>query len=132
VTDLLHQIRNNWFDKGGCIIFHAFWNTQQTFDSCPAPNNRNEALFGSNVLLRNFRHVIWICGPARIKKLFKKNQPSFLLNMCSNLYCWFCSCIWRSSRSSCHRDPFSSASSQCGTERKLNFSKCRSSWSRRR
>jgi hypothetical protein len=87
VTDVFHQIRNNRFDKEGCIIFHAFRNRQQTFDPCATPNNRNEALFGLNFLLRNFRHVMWICGPARMMKIFKKNQLSSPVNMCSNSYC---------------------------------------------
>jgi hypothetical protein len=49
LTDVFQQIRNNRFDKEGCIVFHAFRNIQQTFDHCATLNNQNEALFGLNL-----------------------------------------------------------------------------------
>jgi hypothetical protein len=45
LTDVFHQIRNNRFDKVGCIIFHVFRNIQQIFNPCTTPNNRNKTLF---------------------------------------------------------------------------------------
>jgi hypothetical protein len=115
LTDVFHQIRNNRFDKEGCIIFRAFRNIQQTFDPCATPNNRNEALFGLHFLLVIFKHAIWICGPVRMTKIFKKGQLSSPVNMYSSSYCWCFSSIWKSSRASLTRDHFWSASSECGT-----------------
>jgi hypothetical protein len=45
---MFYQIRNNRFDKEGCVMFHAFRNIEQTFDPCATLNNRNEALFRLN------------------------------------------------------------------------------------
>jgi hypothetical protein len=46
LTDAFHQVRNDRFDKEGCILFHAFRNIQHNFHPCATLNNRNEALFG--------------------------------------------------------------------------------------
>jgi hypothetical protein len=58
----------------------------------------------------------------------KNNRLSFPGNMCSDSWYWSCSSVWRSSRESSTRDCFGSASSECGTERKSNFSRCKSLW----
>jgi hypothetical protein len=129
LTYIFRQIWNNRFGKEGCIIFHAFRNIKQTFNACATPNNRYEAIFGLNFLLRNFRQVICIFSLIQMMKICKNNQLSFPVNISSNPCCWSCSSIWRSSWESLTRDRFWSASNKCETQRKLNFSKCKSSWS---
>jgi hypothetical protein len=66
-------------------------------------------------LLRNFRHIIWICGPAWMMKIFKKNQLSSPVNVYSNLCYWSCLSIWRIYWEILTRVRFWSASSECGT-----------------
>jgi hypothetical protein len=125
LTDAFHQIPNNWFDKEDDIVFHAFRHMQQTFDPCATSNNRNEELFGLHFLLRNFRHVIWTCGPARMTKIFKKNQLSFPVNMFSNSVVD----LVRVFGEALGEVRPAKAFGRLSVRAELNFSKCKSSWS---
>jgi hypothetical protein len=71
LTDEFHQIRNNRFEKKVGLYFMLL-GTYNRFLIPVLPNNRNQALFELNFLLRNFRHVVWICGPARMMKTCRK------------------------------------------------------------